>query len=94
INSQRYLVAPSFTWTLGNDTVLQYAAEFQRYTTPMDRGVVAVNGQLGRIPRSRFLGEPGDGDMRLDSQSHQLSVEHQFNPNWKGRLGLSYRGGA
>lgn len=94
INSQRYLVAPSFTWTLGNDTVLQYAAEFQRFTTPMDRGVVAVNGQLGRIPRSRFLGEPGDGEMRLDSQSHQLSVEHQFSQNWKGRLGLSYRGGA
>ncbi|WP_354687046.1 TonB-dependent siderophore receptor [Cupriavidus necator] len=94
IQSQRYLVAPSFTWTLGNDTILQYAAEIQRYTTPMDRGVVAVNGQLGRIPRSRFLGEPGDGDMRLDSQSHQLSVEHQFSEQWKGRLALSYRGGA
>ncbi|WP_455287082.1 TonB-dependent siderophore receptor [Cupriavidus necator] len=94
INSQRYLVAPSFTWMLGNDTILQYAAEVQRYTTPMDRGVVAVNGQLGRIPRSRFLGEPGDGDMRLDSQSHQLSVEHQFSEQWKGRLALSYRGGA
>lgn len=94
IHSQRYLVAPSFTWTLGHDTILQYAAEFQRYTTPMDRGVVAVDGQLGRIPRSRFLGEPGDGDMRLDSQSHQLSVEHQFAERWKGRLALSYRGGA
>ncbi|SPC17571.1 TonB-dependent siderophore receptor [Cupriavidus taiwanensis] len=94
IHSQRYLVAPSFTWMLGNDTILQYAAEFQRYTTPMDRGVVAVNGQLGRIPRSRFLGEPGDGSLRLDSQSHQLSVEHQFLPQWKGRLAVSYRGGA
>lgn len=94
VNSRRWLVAPSFTWLLGNDTILQYAAEFQRFTTPMDRGVVAVNGRLGAIPRSRFLGEPGDGDMRLDSQSHQLTVEHQFSPDWKGRVGLAYRGGS
>lgn len=94
INSQRYLVAPSLTWTLGADTIVQYAAEFQRFSTPLDRGVVAVNGQLGAVPRSRFLGEPGDGDMRLDSQSHQLSVEHQFSPDWKGRLAVAYRGGS
>ncbi len=94
VNSQRWLVAPSLTWMLGNDTIVQYAAELQRYTVPMDRGVVAINGRLGAIPRSRFLGEPGDGNMRVDTQSHQLSVEHQFSPDWKGRIGLAYRGGA
>ncbi|MBB1632652.1 TonB-dependent siderophore receptor [Cupriavidus sp. UME77] len=94
VNSKRYLVAPSFTWTLGADTIVQYAAEFQRYTAPLDRGVVAINGQLGAVPRSRFLGEPNDSDIRLDSQSHQLSVEHQFSPDWKGRLAAAYRGGS
>ncbi|CAG9179273.1 TonB-dependent siderophore receptor [Cupriavidus respiraculi] len=93
VNSQRYLIAPSLTWLLGNDTIVQYASELQRYTVPMDRGVVAVDGRLGAIPRSRFLGEPGDGDIRLDSQSHQLGVEHQFSEQWKGRIGVSYRRG-
>lgn len=93
VNSQRYLIAPSLTWLLGNDTIVQYASELQRYTVPMDRGVVAVDGRLGAIPRSRFLGEPGDGDIRLDSQSHQLGVEHQFAEQWKGRIGVSYRRG-
>lgn len=94
IDSQRYLVAPSLTWMLGADTIVQYAGEFQRFTTPLDRGVVAVQGRLGAVPRSRFLGEPNDGAMRLDSQSHQLSVEHQFSPDWKGRLAVAYRGGS
>lgn len=94
VNSKRYLVAPSFTWTLGADTILQYAAEFQRYSVPLDRGIVAVHGNLGALPRSRFLGEPNDGDVRLDSQSHQLSLEHQFNERWKGRVAVAYRGGS
>ncbi len=94
INSRRYLVAPSFTWILGADTIVQYAAEFQRFGTPLDRGVVAVNGKPGAIPRSRFLGEPGDGDVRIDSQSHHLGVEHQFSENWMGRVSVAYRGGS
>lgn len=93
VNSQRYLIAPSLTWLLGNDTIVQYASELQRYSVPMDRGVVAVDGRPGAIPRSRFLGDPGDGDIRLDSHSHQLSIEHQFSEQWKGRVGVAYRGG-
>ncbi|MWL90352.1 TonB-dependent siderophore receptor [Cupriavidus sp. SW-Y-13] len=94
VNSRRFLLAPSFTWALGANTVIQYAGEIQRYTVPLDRGVVAVNGRLGAVPRSRFLGEPNDGDIRLDSQSHQLSVEHDFSDTWKGRVAVAYRGGS
>lgn len=94
VNSQRYLFAPSLTWALGASTLIQYSAELQRYTVPLDRGIVAVNGQLGAVPRSRFLGEPNDGDIRLDSQSHQLSVEHDFSDKWKGRVAMAYRGGS
>jgi len=94
VNSQRYLLAPSVTWALGASTLVQYAAELQRYTVPLDRGIVAINGQLGAVPRSRFLGEPNDGDIRLDSQSHQLSVEHDFSEKWKGRVAMAYRGGS
>lgn len=94
VNSQRYLLAPSVTWALGASTLVQYSAELQRYTVPLDRGIVAINGMLGAVPRSRFLGEPNDGDIRLDSQSHQLSVEHEFSDKWKGRVALAYRGGS
>ncbi|GKT26400.1 TonB-dependent siderophore receptor [Acidovorax sp. SUPP3334] len=91
VSSERRVVAPAFTWKLGRDTVLEYAGEFLRHATPLDRGVVAVNNQLGTIPRSRFLGEPGDGDITLENQTHQLILSHEWMPQWRSRLGLSYR---
>ncbi|WP_434802625.1 TonB-dependent siderophore receptor [Paracidovorax valerianellae] len=91
VSSERRVVAPAFTWKLGRDTVLEYAGEFLRHATPLDRGVVAVNNQLGTIPRSRFLGEPGDGDVTLENQTHQFILSHEWTPQWRSRLGLSYR---
>lgn len=91
MSSERRVVAPAFTWKLGRDTVLEYAGEFLRHATPLDRGVVAVNNQLGTIPRSRFLGEPGDGDVTLENQTHQFILSHEWTPQWRSRLGLSYR---
>jgi iron complex outermembrane receptor protein len=59
--------------------------------TPFDRGVLAVKGQLGLIPNSRFLGEPGDGPITIKSLGHQLFIQHQFNDDWSLQSGLSYR---
>lgn len=91
VNASRQVIAPAFTWKLGRDTVLEYAGEVLRHKTPLDRGVVAVNNQLGAIPRSRFLGEPADGDVTVDNQTHQFVLSHEWNANWRSRVGLSYR---
>ncbi|MEJ1169941.1 TonB-dependent siderophore receptor [Variovorax sp. CCNWLW235] len=91
VSARRQVIAPAFTWKLGRDTVLEYAGEVLRHKTPLDRGVVAVNNQLGAIPRSRFLGEPADGDVTVDNQTHQFVLLHEWNTNWRSRVGLSYR---
>jgi iron complex outermembrane receptor protein len=91
VGAKRQVIAPAFTWKLGRDTVLEYAGEVLRHKTPLDRGVVAVNNQLGAIPRSRFLGEPADGDVTVDIQTHQFVLSHEWNANWRSRVGLSYR---
>jgi iron complex outermembrane receptor protein len=91
VNASRQVIAPAFTWKLGRDTVLEYAGEVLRHKTPLDRGVVAVNNQLGAIPRSRFLGEPADGDVTVDNQTHQFVLSHEWSANWRSRVGLSYR---
>ena len=91
VSARRQVIAPAFTWKLGRDTVLEYAGEVLRHKTPLDRGVVAVNNQLGAIPRSRFLGEPADGDVTVDNQTHQFVLSHEWNTNWRSRVGLSYR---
>lgn len=91
VSARREVIAPAFTWKLGRDTVLEYSGEFLRHATPLDRGVVAVGNRLGAIPRSRFLGEPADGDMTVENQTHQFILSHEWNSAWRSRLGLSYR---
>lgn len=91
VRAKREVLAPAFTWKLGRDTVLDYVGEVLRHSTPLDRGVVAVNNQLGVVPRNRFLGEPADGDLTVRNQTHQFSLSHEWSPTWRSRLGLSYR---
>ncbi len=51
----------------------------------------AVAGRLGAVPTSRFLGEPGDGNVRINSLGQQLFVQHELNQDWSLQAGLSYR---
>lgn len=91
VSAQRQVVAPALTWKLSPNTVLEYTSEYLRHATPLDRGVVAVNNQLGAVPVSRFLGEPADGDVTVTNQTHQLVLSHEWNADWRSRTGLSYR---
>jgi iron complex outermembrane receptor protein len=91
VRAERQVIAPAFTWKLGRDTLLEYAGEVLRHKTPLDRGVVAVNNRLGAIPRSRFLGEPADGDVTVENHTHQFVLSHEWSTNWRSRIGLSYR---
>ncbi len=93
VDTQRAMVAPAFSWRISGVTRLDYSGEWLRHKTPLDRGVVAINDQLGAVPRNRFLGEPADGDVKVENQTHQLVLEHDFSSRWSGKLGLAYKGG-
>lgn len=89
--SEREVVAPAFTWKISRDTALEYVGEYLRHSAPFDRGVVAVNNQLGAVPVSRFLGEPADGNATALNQSHQFILSHDWNADWRSRVSLSQR---
>lgn len=91
VSASRRLVAPALTWRLSPDTTVDYRGEWLRHATPLDRGVVAVNNRLDAIPRDRFLGEPGDGDVVVTNGNHQLSLRHEWNESWQARVALSRR---
>jgi iron complex outermembrane recepter protein len=93
LQSQRQFVAPALTWRLGETTQLNYSGEWIRHQMPLDRGVVAIDGRLGRVSRETFLGEPGDGDVTVRNQTHQLVLDHEWSEAWTSRTGLSYREG-
>jgi iron complex outermembrane receptor protein len=91
IQTQRYGATPSLLIRFSDRTSLSYELELTRQEIPFDRGVVAVNGQLGLIPESRFLGEPGDGPLAARATGHQLQLQHQLNADSSLLLGFGHR---
>lgn len=92
-HSRRELLAPALTWKLSPDTQLRYDGEVLRQRAPLDRGVPVINGQLGAVPSTRFYGEPGDGDITIVNQTHQLFVDHALGADWLLRGGLQLKRG-
>jgi iron complex outermembrane receptor protein len=91
LHNKRHLIAPALTWVIDTRTTLNVESEFLRTDTPLDRGVINVRGVLGTLPRERVLNEPGDENMRLDSDTHQATLEHRLSTGWRLRLGASYK---
>lgn len=91
IETRRHGASPSVAATLGDKTRLVYELEYSHQEIPFDRGVVAVDGELGVIPIETFLGEPGDGPLEADVLGHQAELLHDFNDDWSVLVGFNYR---
>lgn len=94
VETERELVAPALTWRASDQTLLMYDGEYLRQQAPLDRGVLAVDKRLGVVPVSRFLGEPADGQVTVANHTHQFSIEHSFNVDWRSRVALGYKEGS
>ncbi|WP_342244167.1 TonB-dependent siderophore receptor [Pseudomonas sp. OTU5201] len=93
VGNQRLVISPSLSWQLSPDTRLLLETEFVQHDSVFDRGLPAVNGELGSVKRSTFLGEPNDGDIRNRNQMLQASLEHNLNDSWKLRVANHYAQG-
>jgi len=82
---------PSVTWLIGDHSQFNYEIEYSEQEIPFDRGVIAIDNELGLIPDSRFLGEPGYGPIKTEVQGHQLEFQHDFDDSWSVLVGLNYR---
>lgn len=91
IETRRQGASPSLAIRFGDATRLVYELEYSEQDIPFDRGVVAIDGELGVLPIERFLGEPGDGPIRTEVIGHQLELQHDFNADWSGLVGLTHR---
>lgn len=90
--SSKLTVTPSLLFKLSPATTLGYEAEIVDQAAPFDRGIVATaEGKLGAVPPSRFLGEPGDGDIKIKALGHQLVLNHDITKGWSLLAGLGYR---
>lgn len=98
VTTRRELLAPALTWRVAPGTTLDYRGEWQRHRGLLDRGVAAIGGRLDAMPRTRFLGEPADGDLAVTNTTHQLTLEHvlreEAGERWALRAGLAWKEGS
>lgn len=91
VESNRNVVAPSLVWSVNDNTFLTYNGEYIEQKAPLDRGIVAINGDLKAIDSKTFFGNPNDGDMNLKNYTHQMKLEHYFSDSWSSNAGIAYK---
>ena len=91
VETEKLLFSPSIAWRISEQSQFIYEMEYSDQETPFDRGVIAIDGVLGLIPESRFLGEPSYGPIETGVLGHQLEFQHDFSDNWSALVGLNYR---
>lgn len=91
VDQRRWGFLPSIGLAIGPDTRLTYDFEWTRTATPFDRGIVVLDGDFATVLRTRFLGEPGDGDHVARAIGHQLRVQHEVGKGWSLLVGASLR---
>ncbi|GGZ31077.1 TonB-dependent siderophore receptor [Asticcacaulis endophyticus] len=91
IESKKYSINPSFLARLTDTTTLTYDLSITHQEVPFDRGIVVVNGNLNTVPANRFLGEPGDGPIKINAVGHQFGIAQKISTNWNLLLGLGIR---
>jgi iron complex outermembrane receptor protein len=89
IGIDRYLVAPTLSWDISDDTNITFESEYLDAQYPNDYGL-PIEGTIlpnpnGDLPLSRFLGEPSLD--RNDRMTLRLGyeLEHRFSEDWRLR---------
>lgn len=84
----RFSLAPSLTWRLGDRTDLRLSLEYIDDDGPYNNGTLASGNGILDIPRDRVVNNPDDtiGNQYLNVG---YNVEHRFSDNWK--IGNAFR---
>lgn len=91
VHTKKIFITPSLLWKLSDSTSISYELEFARQRIPFDRGIPIFNNDFTRIPASRYLGEPSDPPIKLNTLGHQVQLQHDFNDKWSLLVGAAYR---
>ncbi len=95
VDDERSFLAPALTWQPDENTSLTLLARVQYADTATTSGFLPAQGTLlsnpyGKIPRSRFIGEPDYDYYKKHMASAGYIFEHRFNDVWAFRQNLRY----
>ena len=91
VETERWGIYPSIAFHPSDNTQIVYELELSQQDIPFDRGIPAIDNELGAVDIETFLGEPSDDPYDADVVGHQVEVQHDFNENWSGLIGFNYR---
>lgn len=91
VTSDKQVLTPSVLWQIDADSSLLYEFEYLQQDQLFDRGLVVLNGDFNTVPRSRYLGEPGDGPTEISALGHQLTYQRQLTADWSFNSGMALR---
>ncbi|MBF2007445.1 MAG: TonB-dependent siderophore receptor [Chlorogloeopsis fritschii C42_A2020_084] len=88
-DEQRYFISPTLSFLFGDRTKLTLETEYQDTTSPGYFGLPALGTVIenpnGKIPLSRFTGEPSESDYNIRVFRVGYDFEHNFNDQWQIR---------
>jgi iron complex outermembrane recepter protein len=95
VNDFRGAIAPSFTWKPDLDTTFTFLSGYQRDITGLSLQFMPAVGTLlpnpnGRIPLTKFVGEPGFDHFDRTQAWVGYQFEHSFNEIWTVRQNVRY----
>ncbi|WP_152535344.1 TonB-dependent siderophore receptor [Bradyrhizobium sp. Ai1a-2] len=97
VDDYRGAIAPSFTWKPDLDTTFTFLSGYQRDVTGLALQFFPSAGTLlpnpnGRVPLTKFLGEPAFDRFDRTQYWAGYQFEHSFNETWTVRQNLRYFG--
>ncbi|WP_354375400.1 TonB-dependent siderophore receptor [Variovorax paradoxus] len=95
VPDDRSVIAPSLTWRPSAATSLTLQGLWQKDKSGSSSQFLPWEGTLlpnpnGRVPTSRFIGEPGFDYYDSERKTFGWQFEHKFNENWTVRQNFRY----
>lgn len=92
---KRLFIAPSFTWKPTDATSLTFFGHYQKDDTISDYAALPAAGTLlpnpnGKLPASRYPGEPGFDGYSRKQYSLGYNFQHDFDNDWTLRQNLQF----
>lgn len=95
MSDNKLSIAPSFTWRPSVDTTFTILAHYSQidnkgYQQYLPGRVTFLANPFGRVPYSRYIGEPGPDGFKLEQAAIGYAFEHRFNDMVQFRQNLRY----
>jgi len=84
--NERVFVAPATTWQIDDDTAITWEGEYLQDRRRFDTGVVALNGHVGEVPITNFLGEPANDFQLFQDWRQSLFLDRRIDDIWSLRV--------